>query len=103
LRERLIHAGKPIAQLSTRALGHAVRRLARHSIVRVARGFDADDHEVIEVTPLVEKVLPDDRIQEITQRIKAYVSVRTPVAEPETEAEPGLDALAGEPSRDTPP
>ena len=81
LRERLVHAGRPAAQLSSRALGHAVRKLTRHSLVRVARGFDAEDHAVIEVTPLVEKVLTDDRIQEIAQRIKAYVSARAPVAE----------------------
>jgi len=78
-----------------------VRKLARHSIVRVARGFDADDDATIEVMPLVEKVLPDDRIQEIAQRIKAYVSARTPVAEHETETEPDLDALADESQRDT--
>jgi hypothetical protein len=100
LRERLAHAGKPIAQLSARALGQAVRRLARHSIVRIARGFDTEDDAVIEVTPLVEKVLPDDRIQEIAQRIKAYVSARPPVAGPEAESEPDLDALADEPQRD---
>jgi hypothetical protein len=102
LRERLVHAGKPIAQLSARALEHAVRRLARHSIVRIARGFDAEDDAVIEVTPLVEKVLPDDRIQEIAQRIKAYVSARPSAGEPEAESEPELDALADERQRDTP-
>jgi hypothetical protein len=101
LRERLVHAGKPIAQLGARALGHAVRRLARHSIVHIARGFDAEDDAVIEVTPLVEKVLPDDRIQEIAQRIKAYVSARPRVAEPEAESESDLDALLDEPQRDT--
>jgi hypothetical protein len=101
LRERLVHAGKPIAQLSARALEHAVRRLARHSIVRIRRGFDAEDDAVIEVTALVEKVLPDDRIQEIAQRIKAYVSRRPSVAEPEAESESDLDALADEPERDT--
>lgn len=96
LRERLVHAGKPIAQLSARALGHALRKLARHSLVRIARGFDAEDNAVIEVAPLVEKVLPPDRIQEIAERIKAYVSARTPVAEHETETDPDVDALADE-------
>ena len=56
---------------------------------------------MIEVTPLLEKVLPDDRIQEIAQRIKAYASARTAVAEHETEAEPDPDALADEPQRDS--
>jgi hypothetical protein len=76
LRERLVHAGKPISQLSARALGYALRKLARHSLVRIERGFDADDEAVVEVRPLIEKVLPGDRIQEIAQRIKAYVSAR---------------------------
>ena len=99
LRERLVHAGKPIAQLSARALEHAVRKLARHSLVGVARGFDADDDAVIEVKPLVEKVLPDDRIQEIAERIKAYVSVRTPVTEHGTGGDADLDTLIDEPKR----
>lgn len=76
LRERLVHAGRPIGQLSARALDHALRKLARHSLVRVARGFEADDEALIEVRPLIEKVLPDDRIQEIADRIKAYVGAR---------------------------
>ena len=76
LRERLVHAGRPIAQLSARALGYALRRLARHSLVRIERGFDADDDAVVEVRPLIERVLPDDRIKEIAERIKAYVSAR---------------------------
>jgi hypothetical protein len=101
LRERLIHAGKPISQLSKRALGHALRKLARHSLVRIDRGFDADDG-VVEVMPLVEKVLPDDRIQEIAQRIKAYVSAKPSLAQSERETEPDLDVLADEAERDTP-
>ena len=87
LRERLVHAGKPIAGLSARALGQAVRKLARHSLVGVVRGFEADDDAVIEVKPLVEKVLPDDRIQEIAERIKAYVITKTPVADSEQDAD----------------
>jgi hypothetical protein len=74
LRERLVHAGRPVAQLSARALGNALRKLARHSLVRIERGFQADDNASIEVRPLIEKVLPDDRIQEIAERIRAYVS-----------------------------
>jgi Domain of unknown function (DUF4194) len=97
LRERLVHAGKPIAQLSTRALAHALRKLARHSLVGVGRGFDADDDAVIEVKPLVEKVLPNDRIQEIAERIKAYVSVRTPASEHGNDGHADLDGIADEP------
>ena len=47
------------------------------------------------VKPLVEKVLPDDRIQEIAERIKAYASAKSPVADPEqdtdVESEPNAD------------
>lgn len=86
LRERLVHAGRPIAQLSARALDLALRKLARHSLVRIDRGFAADDEAVVEVRPLIEKVLPDDRIQEIAQRIKAYVSARA-AADPPVVAE----------------
>ena len=89
LRERLVHAGKPVAQLSMRALAPAVRRLARHSLVQVTRGFEARDDELLVVMPLVEKVLPADRIQEIEQKIKAYVVSRaaTPTTEPVDETE----------------
>jgi hypothetical protein len=72
LRERLIQAGKPAAQLSRRALEHALRRLARHSLVVVARGFAGEDTEVFEVSPLIERVLPPDRIAELAARIRAY-------------------------------
>lgn len=96
LRERLVHAGKPFAQLSTRVLAPAVRRLARHSLVQVTRGFEARDDELVVVMPLVEKVLPSDRIQEIEQKVKAYVASRTvtPTTEPADDAEP--DALDDE-------
>jgi hypothetical protein len=76
LRERLVHAGKPVAQLSARVLAPALRRLARHSLLQLARGFEAQDDESIVVTPLIEKVLPPDRIQDIEQKIKAYVATR---------------------------
>lgn len=76
LRERLVHAGKPAAQLSARVLAPAVRRLARHSLVQIARGFEAQDEQTLVVTPLIEKVLPPDRIQEIEQKVKAYISSR---------------------------
>jgi len=76
LRERLVHAGKPAAQLSPRALAPALRRLARHSLVQVPRGFEGRDDEFVVVTALVEKVLPPDRIQEIEQKIKAYATPR---------------------------
>jgi hypothetical protein len=78
LRERLVHAGKPAIQLSARVLAQALRRLGRHSLLQVPRGFEGRDDEVVLVMPLIEKVLPADRIQEIEQKIKAYVAARVP-------------------------
>lgn len=99
LRERLVHAGRPVAQLSRRALGHALRKLARHSLVRIDRGCEAEDHEVIEVMPVVEKVLSEDRIQEISQRIKAYVGAKASAIQAEADAgtEPDLIGDESEP------
>lgn len=77
LRERLVQAGRPAAQLSTRVLAPALRRLARHSLLQVARGFEARDEERILVSPLIEKVLSADRIQEIEGRLRSYVEART--------------------------
>ena len=76
LRERLIQAGKPAAQLSPRAMVQALRRLARHSLVRIERGFDAQDHEGIIVEALVEKVLPADKISDIEQKIRTYTATQ---------------------------
>jgi hypothetical protein len=94
LRERLIHSGKPAAQLSRRALEHALRRLARHSLVVIDRGFSAEDTEAFEVSPLVEKVLPPDRIAEIAERIRAYTGVlaAAPNGGPAEEPEDGEEA-----------
>jgi hypothetical protein len=72
LRERLIQAGKPAAQVSRRLLGQAIRRLARHSLVIIDRGFGGEDVERITVSPLIEKVLPPDRIAAIAERVRAY-------------------------------
>ena len=97
LRERLVHAGKPAAQLSARVLAPALRRLARHSLVQVARGFEARDDEVVTVTALVEKVLPPDRIQDIELRVKAYVASRAGATSTEV---PEID---DDPESETPP
>lgn len=100
LRERLVHAGKPVVQLSMRVLAPAVRRLARHSLVQVTRGFEGRDDELLVVMPLVEKVLPADRIQEIEQKIKTYVATRTatPPTEPVDESE--SDSLENDSERE---
>jgi len=76
LRELLVHSGRSAARLSSGLLAPAVRRLARHSLVEIGRGFEAQDQEVIVVTPIVEKVLPPERIQEVEDRIKAYTASR---------------------------
>ena len=81
MRERLVHAGKPAMQLSARVLAPALRRFARHSLVQIERGFEAQDHEMVVVTPLIEKVLPPDRIQEIEHKVKAYMTSRAAGAE----------------------
>jgi len=101
LRERLVHAGKPAVQLSARVLAPALRRLARHSLVQVTRGFEARDDEVVLVTPLVEKVLPPDRIQDIEQKVKAYVASRATEALGESGGEVEPDVAEEEPEEET--
>jgi len=101
LRERLVHAGKPAVQLSARVLAPALRRLARHSLVQVTRGFEARDDEVVLVTPLVEKVLPPDRIQDIEQKFKAYVASRATEALEESGGEAEPDVAEEEPEEET--
>lgn len=95
LRERLIQSGRPAAQLSRRALEHALRRLARHSLVVVARGFAGEDTETLEVSPLIERVLPPDRIAEIAERIRAYAVERVTPGQTVGAGDPG-DADDGE-------
>lgn len=75
LRERLIQAGKPPHQVGRRALLENLKRLARHSLVELDRGFGGDDAEQFVVSPLIEKVLSPDRIAELEQRVRAYVGV----------------------------
>ena len=92
LRERLIHAGRPAWSLSRRALEQALRRLARHSLVMVERGFAAEDTETFVVGAIIEKVLPPDRIAELAERVRAYARTEAGPAEAEeleAESEPG--------------
>ena len=92
LRERLIHVGRPAWSLSRRALEQALRRLARHSLVTVERGFAAEDTETFVVGAIIEKVLPPDRIAELAERVRAYARTEagpTEAEEPEAESEPG--------------
>jgi hypothetical protein len=90
LRERLVAAGKPAQQLSPRVLTTAVRRLARHSLVTIPRGFEGTDQEIISISPLIEKVLPPDRIEELEERVRAYLANKAEAAgdaaeEPDTD------------------
>jgi len=92
LRERLIQGGRSAFQLQKRALGDAIRRLQRHSLVSIERGFTAADDEVVQVLPLVEKVLPTDRIAELAERVRQYCSGAAP--DEDGEAEPNEPAEA---------
>jgi hypothetical protein len=74
VRERLVQAGRAVSTLSRRALDETVRRLHRHSLVHIARGFTADDRDVIRVEPVIESVLPPDRIAELAARLRAYAT-----------------------------
>ena len=74
LRERLIHEGKPAHQLSRRVVAAALVRLARHSVIELPRGFAGEDRETMVVTPLIEKVLPPDRIRQYHDRVREYLS-----------------------------
>ena len=44
----------------------------------VGRGFAGEDTETFEVSPLIERVLPADRIAEMAERIRAYTGAAGP-------------------------
>jgi hypothetical protein len=92
LRERLIQAGRPASSLSRRALEQALRRLSRHSLVSVDRGFAGEDTEAFVVNSLIEKVLPPDRIAEIAARVRMYAGSEGAAAEGDEEPEAEADA-----------
>lgn len=87
IRERLIQSGRPVHQLQRRALVHALRRLERHSLVALGRGVTGEDTDRFHVLPLIEKVLPPDRIAELFERVRAY-----------TREKPGEDRAGSEAS-----
>jgi hypothetical protein len=89
LRERLIQSGKPAGLLSKRSLEGALRRLARHSLIAIERGFEGEDDEVIVVSPVIEKVLPPDRIAEMAERVRAYGRSGEDVEEGDAQADGG--------------
>ena len=73
LRERVVQAGKPLSQLSRTALTYALRRLARHELVVIDRGFSAADDERLVIPAVIEKVLPHDKIADLYERVREYV------------------------------
>src|ERR1700733_11375939 len=74
---RSVERSDPVPGASTDpAPENRSRTLARHSLVRIDRGFEALDHELVEVEALLEKVLPADRINEMAQRIRNYAAAR---------------------------
>lgn len=74
VRERLVQAGRAVSTLSRHALDEAIRRLHRHSLVHVTRGFTGDDRDLIRVEPVIESILPPDRIAELAARLRSYAS-----------------------------
>lgn len=85
-------AGRPPAQVTRRGVFEALRRLARHSLVDIERGFAGEDGERFVVNPLVEKVLPPDRIAELAERVRSYRGAEEPGEAADVEA----DASGGE-------
>ena len=74
LRERLSVAGRASSLVHRRALGDALKRLQRHALVALERGFQGDDIESITVSPLLAKVLAPDKVAELAERVRAYAS-----------------------------
>lgn len=74
LRERLSVGARAAAPVQRRALADALRRLQRHALVSIDRGFQGEDAEVITVEPLIAKVLSADRVAELAERIRSYVA-----------------------------
>jgi hypothetical protein len=48
--------------------------------VQIERGFAGEDTERFVVMPLIERVLPADRIAELVHRVRAYVRGEAPAA-----------------------
>lgn len=89
LRERMVQAGRPLHQLQRRALYTALRKLQRHSLVSLERGFLAEDDELVVVSPVIEKVLAPDTILELSERVRGYVSSDSDDAEASEEVSEG--------------
>ena len=90
LRERLTLAGRSSSLIQRRALGDALKRLQRHALIALARGFQGDDAETITVSPLIAKVLGPDKVAELARRVRAYAN-----ASGEAGDEPAVDEEGG--------
>lgn len=95
LRERLVQSGKPISQLSRGVMVNAIRKLAKHSLVSIERGFEGEDDESVIANALIERVLPTDKIQEIADRVRTY---QAEVSTPEQADEPDEPDRTEEPA-----
>lgn len=94
LRERLIQSGKPASQVTRRAIEVALRRLAKHGLVDIERGFTAEDVQRILVEPVIERVLPPDRIADIASKVRTYTGLGISSADVATgDAEPSTEDL----------
>jgi hypothetical protein len=91
LRERLVQSGRPTHQLHRRALVNALRRLERHSLVALGRSVTGEDTDRFHVHPLIEKVLPPDRIAELSERVRTYSSERSSEDDTGTNAREGTE------------
>ena len=74
LRERLALAGRSSSSIQRRALSDALKRLQRHALVALDRGFQGEDAESMTVSPLIAKVLAPDKVAELARRVRAYAS-----------------------------
>jgi DNA-binding transcriptional ArsR family regulator len=92
LRERLALAGRSSSSIQRRALSDALKRLQRHALVALDRGFQGEDAESITVSPLIAKVLAPDKVAELARRVRAYASPSAEVGDdPAGEDEGGGD------------
>lgn len=91
LRERVALAQRSSAPISRTRLAPAIRKLARYGIVDVEWGYDAEDTDLIVVTPVVEMVLSPDAVHRFFQQ---YANPGAGAA-PE-EATPGADRIDDE-------
>jgi len=61
------------------------------------RGFEAQDHEIVIVEALVEKVLPADKISDIEQKIQTYAAAQAKQEAPTgSSPSPGEEEESGE-------